>query len=497
MSDDPLVISTLATQAPGRERVKVAVPCATIACHPDPRRIGERALLTGLLVRQRALISRSEMLFAHAGDERRRPLADPYLSRDPLRLLPGPTDGSLILENLPERAQIDGNAAGGTCQLPTTALQDGVLLQLSSRVLLLLHGTAAQPPLAIDGILGHSDAVDRLRRQVARLAELEAAVLVRGESGTGKELVAHALHTLSRRRAEPFVAVNMSTLSEATAVGTLFGYARGAFTGAQARHHGLFERANHGTLFLDEIGDTPQSVQPMLLRVLENGRILPLGDERERSVDVRVIAATELDLEAGTPTGSFRQALKHRLAGYEVAVPALRERPDDIPRLFVHFLRLELEALGCEGLLDCDESSPSPALRSQLIAQLMRRAFRGNVRELINLARKVALDALDSGELEFDATAAIEASPPQARPERSAAARASADPVATDCLESGNANTPSAAEAVAAYEESLLRKALHDAQGNRGRAAAQLGMPLRTFMRKLSKLGLIGPRRGH
>lgn len=406
--DSPLLISTLVPSSAPASRARARVACLTIACHPDPRRIGERALLTPLLVRQTVQLSRIEPLFAHPGHEGRRPLADPYLSRSAIRIsrtLDG-AGAAVCLDGLPAHAELDGLPAGPICSLPEAALDSGVLLQLSSRVLLLLHATSAEAPLEIDGILGASDTIDRVRRQVAQVAELDTPVLIRGESGSGKERVAKALHARGKRSQRRLVAVNMATLGESTAPAALFGYARGSFTGAAARHRGYFEQADGGTLFLDEVGDTPQSVQPMLLRALETGLIQPLGDEHERAVNVRLIAATESDLEHGTQSGAFRVALKHRLSGYEIAVPALRERRDDIPRLFVHFLRAELRALDRETIFDSDESNPDPPLHAAVVARLTRHAFPGNVRELINLARQIAIESVDTGSL--DASTAIE-----------------------------------------------------------------------------------------
>jgi two-component system nitrogen regulation response regulator GlnG len=412
MTEERLLISTLLTGGGIRSRSKIRVPCVTVACHPDPRRIGERALLTPLLVRQAVELSRIETMFAQPSGGSSRPLADPYLSRDPVRLVHGPERGSVVLDGLPARAQLDGRPVAAAQVLSAAMLEHGVLVQLSSRVLLLLHASAAEAPQPVEGILGDSDAIDEVRRTLVRLAELDTSILIRGESGVGKERVAQALHASSKRRAHAFVAVNMATLSESTAASALFGHARGAFTGAVARHRGFFERADGGTLFLDEVGDTPQAVQPMLLRALETGRIQPLGQDDDRAVDVRVLAATDADLEgdvretrphAGT---AFRQALKHRLAGYEISVPPLRERVDDVPRLFVHFLRAELEQLGRAQLLDGGDDVTEPPLRSQLMARLMRRPFPGNVRELFNLARRVAIDAAASGVIELGDEAA-------------------------------------------------------------------------------------------
>src|SRR6185436_13729067 len=169
---------------------------------------------------------------------------------------------------------------------------------------------------------------------------------LRGETGTGKELLARAIHQASSRRAAPYFALNMAAIPASLAAAELFGAAKGAFTGADRRRVGYFGRAQGGTLFLDEIGELPADLQPLLLRVLENGEIQPVGGEETLRVDVRILAATDANLESAIEEGRFRAPLFHRLSGYELRLPSLRERRDDIGRLFIHFLRQELAALG-------------------------------------------------------------------------------------------------------------------------------------------------------
>jgi two-component system nitrogen regulation response regulator GlnG len=190
----------------------------------------------------------------------------------------------------------------------------------------------------------------------------------------------------------------MATIPPSTAVSTLFGHVRGAFTGANQRHAGLFEQAHGGTLFLDEIGETPAEIQPMLLRVLETGTLTPLGDTREVAVDVRVVAATDARLELEVERGGFRRALLHRLGGYEIDVPPLRERRDDIAPLFVRFLEQELLD-GDRHLLTVDPRSEHMPIPVSSMTRLLAHPFAGNVRELRNLARRLAVSSRDEPRL--------------------------------------------------------------------------------------------------
>ncbi|RYG65646.1 sigma-54-dependent Fis family transcriptional regulator, partial [bacterium] len=229
---------------------------------------------------------------------------------------------------------------------------------------------------------GHSAAMDRLRHSVARVASAQLPVLVRGESGTGKELVARALHDESPRRERAFVSENCAALPETLLESTLFGHVRGAFTGASSGRVGLFEMAHRGTLFLDEIGEMSLAMQAKLLRVLETGEFYPVGSEKQKRVDVRVVAATHRDLEALVREGTFRQDLLFRLAVVELHVPPLRERTEDIPLLVAHFFA-KYEAP--KGL------KVSPAALARLAAY----AWPGNVRQLENELRKQIVFATD------------------------------------------------------------------------------------------------------
>ncbi len=183
----------------------------------------------------------------------------------------------------------------------------------------------------IDGFVGESQTIRNSLESIARLQNIESTVLVTGESGTGKELIARAIHHGSPRASGPFIPVNCSAIPTDLAESMLFGHLRGAFTGADRDRPGYFELANGGTLFLDEVGDMSLDIQAKMLRVLEDGHMLPLGSTEEKHVDVRVVAATNVDLEDSIEAGTFRQDLFFRLARFLVRVPPLRERREDIP----------------------------------------------------------------------------------------------------------------------------------------------------------------------
>ena len=339
----------------------------TIVCHPDPARVGEVAFLE-----RGARLSRLEPEFGPLdGSGARRPLGDPHLSRKPVRVDPAGDD----------------------------------LIQLGDRVALLLHrrGRPRELPLEL-GLSGESDAILTTRAEILRVADLDAPVLVRGETGTGKELVARALHASSRRAAAPFVAINLAAVPPAMAASQLFGHMRGAFTGAAGDQEGVFVRADGGTLFLDEVGEVPLEVQPVLLRALDSGEVWPLGAAHSRRVSVRVVAATDADIEARAASGGFKAPLFHRLAGYVLQLPPLRERRDDVARLLVRFLREELAAAGEPARMDPEDPfAGEPWLRAPAVAALIRHRWPGNVRELRNAARRLVIDSRGS---------------PHARPER-------------------------------------------------------------------------------
>ena len=230
-------------------------------------------------------------------------------------------------------------------------------------------------------LLGESPAMQRLREAVAAIALSDYTVLVRGESGTGKELTARLIHELSPRRDKPFIAVNCPAIPGELLESELFGHVRGAFTGAERDREGLFVMAQGSTLHLDEIGDIPLSLQTKLLRVLQEREVRPVGSDRSRPVNVRIVASTNQDLEAKIRDKSFREDLYYRLNVLHIQVPPLRERPQDIPLLAGHFLALAAAELG----------APPKDVDPEVFQYLSLRPWPGNVRELQNTMRRLAV----------------------------------------------------------------------------------------------------------
>ena len=231
--------------------------------------------------------------------------------------------------------------------------------------------------------MGESRTLRKILQDIDRLQHFgNTSVLITGESGTGKELVARAIHHRSPRAAAPFLAVNCVAIPAELAESILFGHQRGAFTGAVTDRKGCFELADGGTLFLDEIGDMPLPLQAKLLRVLEDGQVTPLGASSARTVNVRVLAATNANLAQKMAKGDFRQDLYFRLARYTVETPPLRDRPEDIPLLAAHFLRYFSEEMG----------RSAPPLTPEATAQLQTYHFPGNVRELKNVIERALIE---------------------------------------------------------------------------------------------------------
>lgn len=360
----------------------------TLLYHYDPGMIGARFCwpsTPGTCIQ----VNRHAPLFVRAeepsSDGRGTPLGLSQVSRSSLVLRC--TESGIVLTPETDRVAYEVNDRPGTAQerLSITALQSGVILSLGPGVVLLLTAstliTFEQGTLGIGGV---SEAVRRVRAEILRLAGRDVSILISGESGTGKELVARALHQCSARRSAKLVAVNMAALTPSTAAAELFGHARGAFTGAIDARPGLFREADGGTLFLDEIGETPMEVQAMLLRVLESREIQPLG-MAPRKVDVRILAATDANLQTMVGRGGFKRPLLYRLSASVILVPPLRERLADIPTLFVQFVRETLKEFGDPRILEARADRPV-WLRRRDVLTLLRHSWPGNVRELKNLA---------------------------------------------------------------------------------------------------------------
>lgn len=397
------------TRRPFREEVHTedsTVTLLTVLSHPDLRRIGERAALTEFDYTAAVELGRHSPRFSPLGSPwNDRPLDDPYLSRKSWKIASVDHGLELIRGDSSTDLRLEGEAVEEAVFVSEESLERGVTLELSSRIALLLHRiphssfVAAETEAPKGEMIGAAQGIMKVRSAIDRVADLDVPVLIRGESGTGKELVARALHRQSRRASKPFVAVDLGVLSPSLAAAELFGHAKGAFTGAHTARQGFFRVAEGGTLFLDEVGEATAEVQAMLLRVLESRQVVPVGSHEPISVDVRLIAATDSDLVARTRRGDFKEPLLHRLAAYIVDLPPLRERREDIGRLFVHLARPVLRELGEEDRLDRPAGDGPPWLPADLMARLAREMWTGNVRQLANVVRQVVIDSRDGGRL--------------------------------------------------------------------------------------------------
>jgi two-component system, NtrC family, response regulator AtoC len=357
---------------------------------------------------------------------------------------------------------------------------------------------------------GPSPAMHNVMAMVERVADSDVGVLLRGESGVGKEVIARELHRRSNRRAKPFVKVNAAALPSELLESELFGHERGAFTGAQTARVGKFEFANHGTLMLDEIGEMPAGLQAKLLHVLQDSEFTKLGSNRPVSVDVRIIAATNRDLEAMMRAGSFREDLYYRLQVIELHIPPLRERREEIPQLIEFFLLKYSERYGRPL------RRPSDTLRETLLNY----SWPGNVRELENVIKRFVIlqdEALVLAELKRaranaetsagarSAAAAAAAAPGPAvvtpavappalhDPPPASAAEASHDEAADEppAVSSGPVSLPELArEAAMRAEKAAIQQALDRFRWNRRKAADFLGVSYKTLLNKMKECGI-------
>ncbi len=327
--------------------------------------------------------------------------------------------------------------------------------------------------LARDGgeIIGRSEAIRTMKNEMENVAGSDLTVLITGETGTGKELVARTIHARSSRSGHPLVYVNCAALPETIAESELFGHRKGSFTGASADRAGKFELADGGTLFLDEVGELPLSIQPKLLRALQFGEIQRVGDDREHHVDVRVLAATNRDLQAGVKAGEFRADLYHRLGVYLIDVPPLRERTGDIALLAGFFLDRARARLGL------GQVKLAPAARSAM----ERSTWPGNVRELEHTLLRGAIRAsggrrgaavtLDVVHLDLDVAA-------------------TAPIVLPSAIETPRHAAVSFRAATDSYQRSLIARAVEEADGNWAGAARLLGLDRSNLHRIARRLGM-------
>ena len=309
-----------------------------------------------------------------------------------------------------------------------------------------------------EGIIGESRAINEVTELIRQVSQSNLPVLITGESGTGKELVAKAVHNNSKRAAKRYVAFNCAGQSESLIEDQLFGHVRGAFTGADRDREGVFEYANKGTIFLDEIGDMPQTMQAKLLRVLETGDIIRLGQNNSRSTDVRFVSATNQDLPASCARGEFREDLLFRIKGAQINIPPLRERRDDIPLLANHAL----------GKYAAEMNVTIPTISDPAMLRLIGYDWPGNVRELINVVQGMAvMSKVDRIEL------------PQV-PEEVRSSQTD------DAPEFGSL----AGVGLDKLEKEAIRQTLAMTGGNREQTANLLGIGERTLYRKLKEYGV-------
>lgn len=318
-----------------------------------------------------------------------------------------------------------------------------------------------------DNIIGRSAAMREIFHTVERVAPTRATVLLAGQSGVGKDMIARAIHQHSPRKNHPFIKINCTALPENLMESELFGYEKGAFTGANASKPGKFEQADQGTVFLDEIGDVPGNIQVKLLRILQERQFERLGSNLTRSVDVRVVAATNVDLRAALEQGRFREDLYYRLNVVPINIPPLRDRKEDIPFLARHFV----------GKLSQELGSFARDISAAGIDRLLTHSWPGNVRELENtIERSLVLapgEVLQPSDLRIEAPRVANSIAPQQTP----------------LLPEG--------ETLEHWEQMMIREAMRRADGNKSQAARMLGLTRNALRYRLSQMGLeSGPDEG-
>jgi len=339
----------------------------------------------------------------------------------------------------------------------------GVLPMASSDAVADAPGT----PVRLAGVLGTAPAMQQVFRTVLSVAPCKTTVLITGESGTGKELIARALHEHGPRVSRPLVAINCAAIPETLLESELFGHERGAFTDAHQRKPGQFELAHGGTLFLDEVGELTPATQAKLLRVLEREEFLRVGGSQPISVDVRIVAATNRDLESLVHAGTFRADLYYRLNVVRIDLPPLRDRPEDVIPLLEHFFALKTRTL---------QVAPK-RLTAAALAALERYHWPGNVRELENLVERLLV--LVDGEVVGveDLPEHVQRGEPPARSAR-------------ELVLSGRRTLQ---QAVDEFEREIIEAALERTQWNQTRAAAVLGTTRRILRYRMHQLGIEGP----
>jgi two-component system, NtrC family, response regulator PilR len=340
--------------------------------------------------------------------------------------------------------------------------------RLTTENMLLKREMASQSSFA--QLVGQSDAIQKVFEVVRKVADSKSNVLICGESGTGKELVARAIHYNSIRSTRPFVAVNCSAVPETLLESELFGHMKGSFTGAIANKAGLFEIADGGTIFLDEIGDTTPTIQVKLLRVIQEREFRRVGGSQDIKVDVRIVAATNKDLEKAVADGSFREDLYYRLDVIPIRLPPLRMRTGDIPLLVTHFLERFSKESG----------KPKPVISPEAMHVLLGHEWRGNVRELENLIERVVAFSVEGPVTETEVRGWLHR--PTAQPQQQA--------MPMDLTDEGL----DLEGLINGIEKDLLLKALERSKWVKKKAARMLRLNTRSFRYRLEKYAIKGGR---
>ena len=314
-------------------------------------------------------------------------------------------------------------------------------------------------------LVGESSEMDKLRKDILRGAGTVLSVLVQGETGTGKELVAKAVHDYSSRHKAPFIAINCAAIPENLLESELFGYEKGAFSGANSKKVGLIAQAAKGTLFLDEIGDMPLSLQSKLLRVLESGHFRAVGGSTELHSDFRLVAATHVNLKERVNAGEFRRDLYYRLNQFPVTVPVLKSRLSDLPQLIRHFI----------GRFNRHHQAQITGIRYEALSKLTTYHYPGNVRELRNVVEYACALTAHQGEIDVSDLPTFE--------EPSCESSSGSELEGHEYADIGDLK-----EAVAQFERNVIRTRINRFKGDRTKAAMSLGLPKRTFSHKCLKL---------
>ena len=327
-----------------------------------------------------------------------------------------------------------------------------------------------------EAIIGRSRAMQEVYKAIGRVASTDATVLVRGESGTGKELVARALYQHSARSHKPFLVINCVAIPETLLESELFGYEKGAFTGAVNRRVGRIEQADGGTVFLDEIGDMPFAIQAKILRLLQERSIERLGGREPIPVDVRIIAATNRNLEAALSEGKFREDLYYRLKVVTISLPPLRDREGDIALLCEYFIRRYSKKMG----------SPDPGITAEALEMLCAYSWPGNVRELANAVHK-ALIFNRGGPVLLEDIARVSAIAQALTAQKPDLPEEAIRTWISRCLNSREAGSSTFDSAMEQFSAMLITEALNLNGGNRSRTAKMLGLSRPTLMAKIEK----------